>query len=193
MRAVYCVLLSSAVMLSGASALAQKLPTDAPAGTTVQCKDGSFESPESRSGACSGHKGIKTWFGKGVDKSADKSSDKSMGKATDKTSTKSPDKGSDKASASPSAVQTQSSEVRKTEVGTSTGTASKAPATQDASKTTAAAGGAAGKVWVNEDSKVYHCMGDRYYGKTKKGEYMSEREAAAKGARPANKKTCAGA
>ena len=53
-----------------------------------------------------------------------------------------------------------------------------------------AAGGGAGKVWVNTDSKIYHCPGDRYYGKTKKGEYMSESAAVAAGDKPDHGKAC---
>lgn len=54
----------------------------------------------------------------------------------------------------------------------------------------AAPGGGAGKVWVNTRSNVYHCSTDKYYGKTKKGEYLSESEAKAKGARPDHGKSC---
>jgi hypothetical protein len=45
----------------------------------------------------------------------------------------------------------------------------------------AAVGGGDGKVWVNDNTKVFHCQGDKFYGKTKKGEYMTLADANAKG------------
>jgi len=44
-------------------------------------------------------------------------------------------------------------------------------------------GGGDGQVWVNLDSKIYHYQGDRYYGNTKNGKYMTEREAIRNGYR----------
>jgi hypothetical protein len=43
---------------------------------------------------------------------------------------------------------------------------------------------------MNTESNVYHCAGDRWYGKTKQGAFMSEAEAKARGARPDQGKGC---
>jgi hypothetical protein len=53
-----------------------------------------------------------------------------------------------------------------------------------------AAGGGPDKVWVNLNSSVYHCYGDRYYGKTANGRYMTEAAAKSAGAKGAGGKTC---
>jgi hypothetical protein len=159
--------------LAALTAQAQ-VPADAPAGTTVQCKDGAYASPDAKAGACRGHKGIKTWYGKGTASAAP---------AAAAAPTASP------AAAAP-ALETQSASVDKTGVAPSTGTATRTPGAPDLTKMAATPGGGAGKVWANDETKVYHCMGDRYYGKTKKGEYLSEADAKAKGMHASHNKTC---
>ena len=150
-------------MLGAWAAQAQQLPAEAPAGTTVQCKDGNYASPDSKTGACRGHKGIKTWFGKADAKAA--------------------------AAASTSAAPA-SAPAAATAAAPAATTAKAKSMPPDPSKMMAAAGGGAGKVWANDETQVYHCVGDRYYGKTKKGEYMTEADAKAKGMHPSHNKAC---
>jgi hypothetical protein len=50
---------------------------------------------------------------------------------------------------------------------------------------TSAAAPSPGMVWVNTDTKVYHKEGDRWYGKTKHGQYMTEEDAIRDGYRAA--------
>jgi predicted lipid-binding transport protein (Tim44 family) len=57
----------------------------------------------------------------------------------------------------------------------------KAPAPQ----ATQAPGGGNGQVWVNTETHVYHKEGSKWYGKTKKGKYMTEADAVKEGDKPA--------
>ena len=153
-------LLVAAGLIGALSAQAQTPPAGAPAGTTVQCKDGSFASPDKKSGACRGHKGIQTWYGPA-------------------------------AGAAPAAAAAAAAPAAATAAAPAPMAAAPAKAAKpDVSTMAAAPGGGAGKVWLNDSTNVYHCSTDKYYGKTKKGEYLTEAEAKAKGAHASHGKVC---
>src|SRR2546428_1668890 len=63
--------------------------------------------------------------------------------------------------------------------------ASAAPAAETTARATLAPGGGQGLVWVNTETHVYHKEGSRFYGKTKKGKYVSEADAIKEGDRSA--------
>ncbi|HTT12936.1 MAG TPA: DUF3761 domain-containing protein [Burkholderiaceae bacterium] len=137
-------------------------PADAPAGSTGLCKDGTYYSGAEKKGACSGHKGVKEWWGAA---------------STAATDTKAAPGAAAPVAPAPAAA------------------APAAPAKTTTASTakpagTAAPGGGPGLVWANTSSKVYHCQGDKWYGKTKAGEYMSEADAKTKGFKPDHGKAC---
>ena len=125
---------------------------DTAASVTATCKDGTSFTGASKKGACSGHKGVKTW------------------------------------GAAPAAATTAAVAAAPAKAAAPTAAPAKAK-TSEAPKV-AAAGGGAGKVWVNDKSNVYHCLGSKDYGTTKSGAYMTEAEAKAKGARASHGKAC---
>ena len=120
-----------------------------------------MSSPEKK-GACRGHKGIKDWYGEApAGETMKPSSERGPAPPPANTTT------ATNAPASPPTV----------------GRTSGLPATP-------AAGGGGGKVWANTSTKVYHCSGDRFYGMTKRGDYMSEADAKAKGYHADHGKAC---
>ncbi len=158
------------LLLSGSAVIAQ-VPADAPAGTTGLCKDGTYYSGPTKSGACRGHKGVKDWY------AAAPAAPAAAAPAAAPTAPV--------AAAAPAAPAAAAAPA-----------APAAPAAKSASSSTstppatAAPGGGPGLVWVNTSSKVYHCQGDKWYGKTKKGQYLSEADAKAQGNRPDHGKSC---
>lgn len=70
--------------------------------------------------------------------------------------------------------------------------ASEADSTKDEEKKTATPGqgNADTKVWVNTNSGVYHCPGSKWYGTTKQGKYMPQKQAQEAGHRPAYGSPC---
>jgi hypothetical protein len=144
---------------------ANATPTATPAAAgavSAMCKDGTSWSGKSKRGACRGHKGVKDW---GNEAAA----------APAPAAAAAPANNAPAAAPMPASHRTS---PRTASAGGSMG--SPAP------------GGGAGKVWVNSESKTYHCQGTKWYGTTKHGEYMSEGQAKAQGFHADHGKACSG-
>ena len=63
------------------------------------------------------------------------------------------------------------------------------PSTSASSATADGQQAGPGMVWANPKTKVFHRQGDRWYGKTKNGKYMTEAEAVAAGYRESKEKS----
>ena len=150
---------------------AQVAVAQAPAGSTGQCKDGTYTTAASKQGACHGHQGVKEWY------------------AEAPAAAKAPATTPAPAAAPAPAPKAAAPAPAPAPAATSAPAAKTSPAAK-AAATPQAAGGGPGLVWVNTSSNVYHCYGSTYYGKTKEGSYMSEADAKAKGAHPDHGKPC---
>ena len=172
---IFGILASAALlMLPGASALAD---TSSP---PVTCKDGTT-SPHGGRGACSGHGGIdKAATAAAANGAAGGAAASSISPSGGAGTGGSSTSGGASSSTTPAPGSATSTHPPATQTTTKPPPASQAPAP----------GGGPGMVWVNSASKVYHCPSDRWYGKTKQGEYMSEPDAKAKGNRPDHGKPC---
>jgi hypothetical protein len=161
--------LSLTAVIASQTGVAQ-VPAGAPAGTTGLCNDGSYWTGASKSGACRGHKGVKTWYA-------------ASGSAAAPAA----------AAAKPATPAPAPAPAPPAKPATTSPAPTPAPAsakTKTAPSTTPAPGGGPGLVWLNTSTKVYHCSGTKYYGTTKAGAYMTEADAKAKGAHPDAGKPC---
>jgi uncharacterized protein with FMN-binding domain len=146
----------------------------APKGSTGECKDGSYTSAENKSGACSGHGGVKDWYG------------------NEKASAAKPTAKAESTAEAPKGATGECKDGSYTSADNKSGACSAHGGIKNwySRENEASRGGAAPKVWVNTETNVYHCSDDRWYGKTQKGEYMSEADAKSKGLRADHGKGC---
>lgn len=150
----------AAGLLASVGAWAQA-PAGAPAGATGLCKDGTYYTGATKKGACRGHKGVDSWYGAAAP-----------------------------AAAAPAPAPAAPAPAAAAGAASTASAATPAKRQMPTPAATPAPGGGPGLVWVNTSTKVYHCSGDKWYGTTKSGSYMSEADAKAKGYHGPRGKTC---
>jgi hypothetical protein len=174
---------------------------------TATCKDGTSFTGAKRSGACRGHGGVQAWgaaaesgglVNPAIEPAANPASNRSaaqtQGSGADMVAATCKDgtsfTGAKRSGACRGHGGVQSwgaSEATTIPMSAPAQMAAPAPTT---SRRAAPAPAGDGQVWVNTDSRVYHCPGTRWYGKTKQGSYMPEAQAQAQGAKPDHGKAC---
>ena len=184
----YIVLIAAVMVVQTAKA---QVPAGAPAGTTGICKDGTYSSAASKSGACGGHKGVKEWYAAAAPKAATAAAKPAApaAAAAKPAAPAAPMNAMDGANKQHPSSMPAPAKTAVPAATPATASAKAAPA-EKASAMQPAPGGGPGMVWVNTASNVYHCPGSAYYGKTKAGAYMTEAAAKAKGARGNDNKAC---
>jgi hypothetical protein len=189
------VALIAGLLLSAGLAQAQSAGT-----VTATCKDGTSFTGAKRSGACRGG-GVQAWgdaagssglVSPAIEPASSPASSKSAAQALSTATCKD---GTSFTGAKRSGACRGHGGVQSWGAAESTTIPVNAPAelaTPGPTTTRRAAPAPAnsGQVWVNTDSRVYHCPGTRWYGKTKEGTYMPEAQAQAQGAKPDHGKAC---
>ena len=173
-------------LLAANMAVAQA-PAGAPAGSTALCNDGTYFKGSVKIGACTGHKGVKTWWGSATAKPAAKPAPAAATKPAAKTA---PAPAAKPASTPAPAAAPVAAKPASTPAPAAAPAAAKTSTKTSTKDMAQAPGGGPGLVWLNTSSNVYHCPGTQYYGKTKAGSYMSEADAKAKGAHSEGGKPC---
>ena len=185
LQSSFPLLALATVLFAAPVAFAQAAP---PAGATGLCKDGTYTTTATKSGACRGHQGVKEWLAAPATAPAASTAPAAKAEATPAKPAKPATVSS--APAVSAAPPAPTSNAKADSASPKTGTTPKASTHASTATMTQAPGGGPGMVWLNSDSNVYHCPGTQYYGKTKQGSYMSEADAKAKGAHADHNHPC---
>jgi hypothetical protein len=198
----FSVALCAGLLLSSGVAHAQSTGT-----VTATCKDGTSFTGAKRLGACRGHGGVQSWgaaaepsglvspaIEQGANPASDRSATQTQASGTSMVAATCKD-GTSFTGAKRSGACRGHGGVQSWGASEATTIPMSAPAqaaapASTANRRAAPAPAGDGQVWVNTDSHVYHRPGNRWYGKTKQGSYMSEAQAQAQGAKPDHGKAC---